>query len=205
VRLSVLGPVCLLIAACGSTSPSLSREERDRLPLDGRQQIFDSENDVIIARNRADLASDQLHAVDARLSSLDDRQSSNEKRLDRSPATASRISPLRKVTRAERDYLEARRDVAVAEVEVAEQDIRSARLRAGLAKQRQLVRTGKAPLASLELMEKSIEAQEAKNKESRSSSLELRTKAQTLLDAWKAAEADYARQTGDYDSGIWLE
>jgi hypothetical protein len=196
--------LCLL-AACGSTAPSLSRSERERLPLDGRQEIFDAENDLIIARNRADLASDQLRDVESALAALGDIEKRYERRLTANSATAGRIPQLRKVSRTERDYLEARLEVASAEVTVATQEIRIAQVRVDLVKQRQLVRIGKAPVASLAAIERTIDEQEAKGKQTRASSLDLRTKAQGLLDQWKAAQAEYATQTGDFDSGIWLE
>jgi hypothetical protein len=199
-----LAGLCFL-AACGSTAPSLSRNERERLPLDGRQEIFDAENDLIIARNRADLAGDQLRDVESALAALDDIENRYERRLTANSATAGRIPQLRKVVRAERDYVEARREVASAEVTVATQEIRIARARVDLVKQRQLVRIGKAPGASLPPFEHSIDEQEARGKETRSSSLDLRTKAQKLLDLWKYMQAEYAAQTGDFDSGIWLE
>jgi hypothetical protein len=197
--------IFFLLAACGSTAPSLTREERERLPLDARQEIFDAENDLIIARNRGDLAREQLASVEAEMSALDDVESHNEKRLGANPATSGRISLLRKVLRAENDYLDARRDVALAEVAVARQEIRIAQVRLDFVKQRQLVRIGKAPSASLKAFEQSIEEQETKGKETRSSSLDLRTKAQGLLNVWKNSQAEYAAQTGDFDSGIWLE
>ncbi len=199
-----LAGVCLL-AACGSTAPSLSRAERERLPLDGRQEIFDAENDLIIARNRADLASDHLRSIEGTISGLDDVETRYERRIAATPTASVRTPLLRKVAKAERDYLDARRDVAVAEVVVAKQEIRIAQSRVDLVKQRQLVRIGKAPFASLTTFEQAIEIQEAKGKETRSSSLDLRTKAQKLLDLWKYMQADYARQTGDFDSGVWLE
>jgi hypothetical protein len=196
--------MCLL-AACGSTAPSLSRAERERLPLDGRQEIFDAENDLIIARNRADLAADHLRSIDETMAGLDDVETRYERRMASTPTASQRTPLLRKVARAERDYLDARRDVAIAEVVVAKQEIRIAQSRVDLVKQRQLVRIGKAPFASLTLFERAIDVEEAKGKETRSSSLDLRTKAQKLLDLWKYMQADYARQTGDFDSGIWLE
>lgn len=199
-----LAGLCLL-AACGSTAPSLSRSERERLPLDGRQEIFDAENDLIIARNRADLASDQLRDVESALAALGDIEKRYERRLAANSATAGRIPQLRKVTRTERDYLEARLDVASADVGVATQEIRIAQVRVNLVKQRQLVRIGKAPFASLAAIERTIDEQEAKGKQTRASSLDLRTKAQGLLDLWKFAQSEYATQTGDFDSGIWLE
>jgi hypothetical protein len=199
-----LAGMCLL-AACGSTAPSLSRAERERLPLDGRQEIFDAENDLIIARNRADLAADQLRTIEETMAGLDDVETRYERRMAATPTASQRTPLLRKVARAERDYLDARRDVASAEVVVAKQEIRIAHARVDLVKQRQLVRIGKAPFASLTLFERAIDVEEAKGKETRSSSLDLRTKAQKLLDLWKYMQADYARQTGDYDSGIWLE
>lgn len=194
-----------LFTACASTSPSLSRDERERLPLDGRQEIFDAENDVIIARNRMDMALEHLRSIEDALAQLDDRQERSEKRLKANAATAGNVSWLRKVTQAEQNYLEARRDVAEAEVEVAKQETRISKSRLDLVKQRQLVRIGKAPMASLKDYEQAIADQEARGKQSRSSSLDLRTKAQSLLDAWKAAQADYARQTRDFDTGIWLD
>jgi len=193
------------LAACASTSPTLSRVERERLPLDGRQEIFDAENDVIIARNRADMAEERLRAVEESLDQLGDRLDRSEKRLSGNAANAGGIPLLRQVTRAERDYLEARRDVAEAEVAVAVQETRIARVRLNQVKQRQLARIGKVPITSLEDYEKALQAEEERGRQTRSSSLDLRTKAQSLLDAWKAAQADYARRTNDYDSGVWLE
>jgi len=199
-------PACLLVLmACGSTNPSLSRDERERLPQDGRQEIFDGENDLIIARNRADEARDRLAQVDAALEKLSPRQDRNEARLSHTPATANYGSHLRKVTRAERDYLDARREVALAEVEAARQEVAVARARLNLVKQRQLVRIGKEPLKSLPEYEQALTAAEGEAKAKHGSSLDLRTKAQSLLDAWKNAQAEYARTTNDYDSGIWLE
>ena len=198
-----LAGLCLL-AACASTAPSLSHNERERLPLDGRQEIFDAENDLIIARNRADLASDQLRSVESALDELGNILRRSESRLAGSPATLGRIPLLRKVVVTERNYLDARRDVALAEVVVAAQEIRIAQARVDLVKQRQLARIGKAPVASLTVFERVIEEQEAKGKATRSSSLDLRTKAQGLLDLWKFTQAQYAAQTGDYDSGTWL-
>ena len=194
-----------LLAACGSTSPALSRDERERLPLDGRQEIFDAENDVIIARNRADMAQERLRAVEESLDQLGDRQDRSEKRLSANSATSGNISLLRKVTRAERNYLEARRDVALAEVAVANQETRIARVRLNQVKQRQLARVGKAPITSLAAYERALQDEEERGKQTRSSSLDLRTKAQSLLDAWKTSQSDYAGQTRDFDSGIWLE
>jgi hypothetical protein len=195
----------LLLGACGTSAPSLSRNERDRLPRDARQEIFDAENDVIIARNRQDEAMDRLRAVREAMDQLDERQDRSEKRLSSTPGGSSRISALRKVTRAEQDYLDARQDVAKTEVEVAAQETITARARLDLVKQRQLVRIGKEPLASLKDFEKAIEVEEAKVKEKRASSLDLRSKAQASLDAWKAAQEAYADQTRDFDSGVWIE
>jgi chromosome segregation ATPase len=197
--------ILLLTGACGTSAPSLSRVERERLPRDARQEIFDAENDVIIARNRQDEAEERIRALRAALDQLDERQGRSEKRLSSSAGGSSRVSALRKVTRAEQDYLEARLDVAESDSDVAEQEVVTARARLDLVKQRQLVRIGKVPLASLKDFEKTIETQEAKGKQRRASSLDLRSKAQARLDAWKAAQEGYASQTGDFDSGVWIE
>ena len=197
--------ILLLSGACGTSAPSLSRAERDRLPRDARQEIFDAENDLVIARNRQDEAVERLRALRDALDQLDERQGRSEKRLSATPGGSSRVSALRKVTRAEQDYIEARQEVADSDVEVAEQEVRTARARLDLVKQRQLVRIGKEPLASLKGFEKAIEAQEAKDKHKWASSLDLRSRAQARLDAWKAAQESYAIQTGDFDSGVWIE
>jgi chromosome segregation ATPase len=197
--------ILLLVGACGTSAPSLSRVERERLPRDARQEIFDAENDVIIARNRQDEAEERIRALRAALDQLDERQGRSEKRLSSSAGRTSRVSALRKVTRAEQDYLEARLDVAESDADVAEQEVVTSRARLDLVKQRQLVRIGKVPLASLKDFEKAIETQEAMGKQRRASSLDLRSKAQARLDAWKAAQEGYASQTGDFDSGVWIE
>jgi hypothetical protein len=194
-----------LLVACANTAPSLSRAERERLPMDGRQEIFDAENDLIIARNRADQARDQLQAVETSLDLLDAKFERNKKRLASQPASLTHIPLLQKAFTAHQVYLDARREVGRAEVEVAKQEIRIARVRLDHVVQRQLVRIGKAPLGSLDAFEKTSLEEEAKSKEARSSSLDLRTKAQALLDTWKNAQDDYARQTNDFDSGVWLE
>jgi len=59
---SLVGRGLLLAGACGTSAPSLSRAERDRLPRDARQEIFDAENDVIIAHNRQDEAEERIRA-----------------------------------------------------------------------------------------------------------------------------------------------
>ena len=197
--------ILLLSGACGTSAPSLSRAERDRLPRDARQEIFDAENDLVIARNRQDEAVERLRALRDALDQLDERQGRSEKRLSATPGGSSRVSALRKVTRAEQDYIEARQEVADSDVEVAEQEVRTARARLDLVKQRQLVRIGKVPLASLKDFEKAIQAEEAQGKQKRASSLDLRSRAQARLDGWKAAQEGYASQTGDFDSGVWIE
>ena len=182
------------LMACGTAHPSLSRDERERLP-----------QDLIIARNRADEARDRLAQVDAALEKVGPKQERNETRLSRTPATANYGSHLRKVSRAERDYLDARREVALAEVAASQQEVVVTRARLDLTKQRQLVRIGKEPMKSLPGFEETLKAEEDQAKSLRGSSLDLRTRAQSLLDAWKNAQAEYARTTNDFDSGIWLE
>jgi len=103
---------------------------------------------VIIARNRQDEAEERIRALRAALDQLDERQGRSEKRLSSSAGRASRVSALRKVTRAEQDYLEARLDVAESDADVAEQEVVTSRARLDLVKQRQLVRIGKVTFAA---------------------------------------------------------
>jgi hypothetical protein len=173
--------------------------------MDGRQEIFNAENDLIIARNRADQAQDQLRSVENYLDLLDVKFEQSKKRITSQPTSSIHLPLFQKTYVAQEVYLKSRREVGRAEVKVAKQDIRIARVRLDHVLQRQLVRIGKAPLASLDFFEKTILEEEAESNNLRSASLDLRTKAQTLLDAWKTAQDDYARQTNDFDSGIWLE
>jgi chromosome segregation ATPase len=205
VRLRMALLLSLALAGCASSAPELSRAERERLPRDARQEIFDAENDLTIARNREDEAAKRRRALDEAIEAVGERHKRMEKRLEASKDGAARVAGARRVLRAERDYLEAQLDAAEAQVKVAERETSTARARLELVKQRQLARIGKVPIASLPEFEKAIATREARVKEARAGDLDLRSKAQSRLDAWKAAQAEYAAQTKDFDTGVWLD
>lgn len=201
------GPALLLLTAslvlgCGSGVVELSREELDRLPRDSRQEIFDAENDLVIARNRQDDTDDRRRATERAIGDLEDRWTRIEKRLS-SSGQGGKVASARKVFDANKAYLGALLDVIEATIDTARLDAALSRARLVLVRQRQAARIGRATLGSLKPLEQKVADAEAKVKAASAAQIDLRGKAQTLLDAWKVAEDEYARSSNDYDTGVW--
>jgi hypothetical protein len=199
IALVLVALVFGLLLGCGSSVVQLSREELDRLPRDSRMEIFDAENDLVIARNRRDEADDKRLAVERSLDELDARWGQTEKRLGGS----AKVGQARKVFDANRAYLVSLRDVIDADIEATRLDVELSRKRLVLVRQRQAARIGRATLGSLKPLETDVADAEAKAKAASATENNLRARAQSLLDVWKGAEDEYARATGDYDTGVW--
>lgn len=200
-------PALLLLAAsvvlgCGSGVVELSREELDRLPRDSRQEIFDAENDLVIARNRQDDTDDKRRATEAALRELEERWARIEKRLS-SSGQGGKIAAAHKVFEANKAYLRALLDILDASIDTTKLEAKLSQTRLVLVRQRQAARIGRATLGSLKPLEQDVTDAEAKVKSSSAAQIDLRTKAQTLLDAWKVAEDEFARSSNDYDTGVW--
>jgi hypothetical protein len=203
--LSMLMPLAVVVVAgCSSNTVHLSREEFDRLPRDSRQEIFDAENDLVIARDQADDAVEKKQAAERSLGELDQRLKRATGRLTGS-GKAARIEQVRQVFAKHRGYVNAQIDVASATIRTSALQTSLSRARLQLTRLRQLARVGRVTDSSLKPFEDAVAALEKRVKDASKSETDLRAKAQTQLDGWKSAEDSYARAAGDYDTGIWEE
>jgi hypothetical protein len=206
-RLLVAAALVLLAPGlgCGSGVVSISPSEFDRLPRESRQEVFDAENDLVIAKNREDDAEDHKHAAQAASTRLEDRWNRMSKRLAASNQQA-KMPLARKVFDAQGAYLAAEIEVASAEIEQARVETDLSRARLLLVRQRQLARIGRVTVGSLDPLEKSVTALEASFKQASTGTNAVRTRAEQQLEAWKTAEDDYTRTSGgDFDTVVWEE
>jgi len=75
-----------------------------------------------------------------------------------------------------------------------------------LVRQRQLARIGRVTGASLKPLEAAVATLETSLKAATTAATAVRTRAENGLEAWKAAEDEYARASGgDYDTVVWAE
>jgi hypothetical protein len=190
---------------CGSSVVSISPAEFDRLPRESRQEIFDAENDLVIAHNRLDDAEDHKRAAQMASSKLEDRWTHMSKRLTASNQGA-KVPLARKVFDAQGAYLESEIAVASAEIDQSEVETDLSRARLLLVRQRQLARIGRVTAGSLDPLQKSVTTLEASFKQVSVATNAVRTRAEQQLEAWKAAEDDYTRSSGgDFDTVVWGE
>jgi hypothetical protein len=203
-RLAAFGPVLAvaLTAGCGAGAIELTREEYDRLPREYRQEIFDAENDVVIARNRFDEATERAASAERALTDLGPKWERTSQRLSRSRLSAM-VPSAHNVYDMNVACATALVDVAHAAIRKAEVDARLSRARLHLVRQRQLARIGRATLASLKPLEDAVADLERSLKVASSEEVESRARVQTRLNAWKSAEDRYVAATGDYDTGVW--
>jgi len=197
--------ILLLTGTCGTSAPSLSRVERERLPRDARQEIFDAENDVIIARNAktrqknvfAPCARRWTNSTSARVAAKSGCPHPPDGRRGcqpcaRSPVLNRTILRRASTSRNPTQTWPSRKSSRPAPALTWSSNGSSCAL-------------ARCHWLHSKDFEKAIETQEAKGKQRRASSLDLRSKVQARLDAWKAAQEGYASQTGDFDSGVWIE
>jgi hypothetical protein len=179
----------------------LSHDEYERLPRDSRQEIFDAENDLVIARNREDDAVERKEKAERSIDELEERWKRASARLTAS-GQGGRTSQARKVFDAQKVYLESEVEVSKAAIVTTEAGTDLSRARLQLVRGRQLARIGRVTVVSLKPLEEKVASIDARVKSSTTAETTLRARAQSQLDAWKAAQDSYARSTGDYDTAV---
>jgi hypothetical protein len=194
----------LLVGGCGGSNLNLTQDEVDRMPYESRLTIYDGENDVVIARSRRDEATRQIVALKHESDDLDKRLDRSIERFKKAKQN-DRISPLKKAISARQKYLSAQISTSEAAVRSADVGIAVARARLDAVKQRQLARTGRATAATIEEYEAKVASLQKWEKETQRRELDIRVEAQKVFETWKQAEEEYARATGDFDSGIWID
>jgi hypothetical protein len=206
LALALLLPALLAAPSlgCGSSGVQISHDELERLPRDSRQDIFDAENDLVIAHNRQDDAADRREKLEREEDEVEQTWKRASTRLNAS-GQGGKVSQARKIFDSRRAYLDSEIDVAKASMATTEAGTDLARARLQLVKARQLARIGRATVASLKPLEDNVASLDARVKAAASAEGGLRSKAQTQLAGWKAADDSYARATGDYDTGVWSD
>lgn len=199
---ALVGVVGVLgVSGCSSGIVHLSHDEFERLPRDSRQEIFDAENDLVIARNRQDDAVERKEKTEQSIDELEQRWKRADKRLNAS-GQGARSSQARRVFDAQKVYLESEVEVAQATITTSEEGTELSRARLQLVRGRQLARIGRVTVASLKPLEEKLASIDTRVKASSAAETTLRVRAQAQLDAWKAAQDSYARSTGDYDTAV---
>ena len=197
-----LSLVVAMLAGCAAPTAQLSPEMLARLQRESRIEIYDRENDVVIARNKQDEARRRVSLLSSEIETLGERAKKMEMRAVKAGGPA--LASLQKTVTARRGYLEAQKHLAEMQLAVAENRVEVASARLEQTRQRQLIRTGRALQPSIlpfdarvELLEKQLA-----DRERREADMHLGTEAS--FEVWKSAEDAYAKATGDYDTGIWL-
>jgi hypothetical protein len=203
LRSVLAGTLAGALVGCGSGT--LPHSEFARLPHDARQEIFDAENDLVIAKNREDAAEDRKSNTIQVSHELERRWQRTTKRLT-AAGQGGRLPQARKVLDAEEAYLSAEVQVANAEIQTSRVETSLSRARLRLVRQRELAKIGRVTGASLKPLEATVTAYEAQLKAADAVATTVRTRAEGWLEAWKAAEDEYARASGgDYDTVVWVD
>jgi hypothetical protein len=183
---------------------SVSPELYQRLSKDDRSGLYERENDVTIAVSRRDEARLIVRATERRLDELSAQWRRCKERLERSNQSA-RIDGAEKLVDTHRSYLKDQLRIAEAHVDFRESEIIAARARLELQRQRQLVKSGLSGESSLESFESRAKDKEQTSKDLDHKEQELRADSQKRFLEWKAAESEYARASGDFDSLVWID
>ena len=88
---------------------------------------------------------------------------------------------------------------------VADENVAAASARLEQTRQRQLVRTGRALTGSMAPFDARLDALEKRVRQLERRVQDIRADSEKAFESWQAAQDEYTRLTGDYDTGIWLD
>jgi hypothetical protein len=200
-----LGALLLPLASgCAAPEAHVPPDVLQRLQAEARNEIYDRENDVAIAKNKLDEVQARAQAVQRQLASLDEVGKRARARLARAGA-ADRAGKLDQPLAARRAYLDAQLRQLAALREVAVAQIAAARGRMEQTRQRELVRTGHALARSMVPFDDNVMALDQRVSERERRDADLKQDTEKAYQAWQAAGSEYAKSTGDYDSAIWTD
>jgi hypothetical protein len=202
--LALLAVVVAAAAGCAGPEAQIPADVLLRMQAEARTEIYDRENDVAIARNRADDLRLRDAEIRRRKDDLDETAKRARARLTRLGG-AARASKIDKPLSARRAYLDAQLRLLGAQRSVAEAQVAAARGRLEQARERALVRTGRALARSMKPFDDAVEALEKKLRDAEHRQQDLRLECEKSYEAWKGAEDEYAAATGDRDTAVWVE
>jgi hypothetical protein len=195
--------LAIVLSGCAGNA-DLSSELYQRLSRDDRAAIYERENEVTIAQSRRDEAKLFEAQIKLRMKELDEQWDRCTERLEKQKQ-AARIDGAKKLRETHEAFLDDQLKIARAHVNKRELEIDAAKVRLELQKQRQLVKSGHALEKTLEAFEERVRAAEREAKDADTKELDLRVEAQKKFLDWKAAEAEYSKASGDYDSLVWVD
>ncbi len=210
MKRTVLPLLLLLAAACG---PRYGMRVPDamvtKLPYETRIELLESENDLALAIDRMDEASNEILRTRDALRRAKGRESAAENEEDRAPDEASReVAKLAiEEARSRVEYLRAKQRLNVGLREVEELALRCAFARFELARL-QAARKAKVE-GSEELDPKEYEAQvsecETEVKEERTTLAADTAQEKTAREAWEVKKATLAKKTFDARASPYVE
>ncbi|MCC6809071.1 MAG: hypothetical protein IT381_16705 [Deltaproteobacteria bacterium] len=195
--------ILLCLCSCAATA-DLSSELYQRLNREDRAAIYERENEVTIAQSRRDEAKIFQARTKQRVKELDEQWDRCKERLEKQNQ-AGRIDGAKKLLETHEAFLDEQLKIAAAHLEWRTLEIDTAKARLELQKQRQLVKSGHARETTLESFEQRVREAEREAREGEKKELDLRAESQKKFLEWKAAENEYAKASGDWDSLVWVD
>lgn len=190
----------LLLAACGggSLSYTVSASKLKDMSRQGQLWVYDAENGIVVALDRLDEARDELYRVKA-------QQKIAERRID--AAKKRRNSSGVNVAEAWEQHLEALEEWARARIRLERFGVLVAQASIELAKaqviQREDLLGGKD--FNVKDFQDQLQKYQAVYDTRRKRVRKMRRKARRMEKRWRKMRLRYIAQTGDHDSGLWID
>jgi chromosome segregation ATPase len=185
---------------CGSSGLSYTVDE-SKLKDTSRQGqiwIYDAENDIVVAFDQLDEATDDLQGIRRRLRQAEQALETAEKRNSRMGAEMAETWI---------KYLEAMEDWAKARISSAKVGVLLAKAMVELAKAQVINREDLLGGKGFAMKDYQEQYNQLKNEfeQERKTTAQLRKDARKLEAKWWQIRQRFVAQTGDYDSGLWIE
>jgi hypothetical protein len=190
----------LLAVGCGGSSldVTVSASKLKDMSRQGQLWVYDAENGIVVALDRLDEARDEFYRIRRELKLADKRIDAAEKR-----GKSLGVS----VAESWRTHLEALRKWAISRIRVERLGVTTARAAVELAKAQVIQREDL--LGGKDFNVKEFADQLQKLQEEYNSRRKLvrkrRRYARRLEGRWRKLRMRYVAQTGDHDSGLWVD
>jgi len=194
-----------LAGGCAAPTANLPPDVLQRLQREARAEIYDRQNDIVIAQGRRDDVLLQLESLRRDGDEIDARAKRVATRLAKQPEGPVHVAAMKGTLAAHHAYLDAERKQAEAALDAADVDLALASARLEQTRQRQLVRTGRALAKAMAPFDARVDALEKRSSDLQRRVQDLRAETEKSYEAWKTAEEQHARAAGDWDAGIWID
>ncbi|MBW2731178.1 MAG: hypothetical protein JRH20_02230 [Deltaproteobacteria bacterium] len=193
-------PALIGLGACGggSLSHTISNSKLKDMSRQGQLWIYDAENGIVVALDRLDEARDELYRIKTQLKLADRRISAAKKRRNGLGVN---------VSEAWEDSLEYLEDWARARIRLERFGVNVAKASIELAKAQVIQREdllGDKDFTLKEFKDQLRKLQDSYDRR-RKTVRKLRRKARKKEARWRKMRRRYVAQTGDHDSGLWID